>query len=336
MPSLGVGKRSNSDPQRESFSPFGALPLLQYGVVPSTLEQAMVQATLAGVDLRISFQVKVLVETKDAGKLFGQGGSVLKRVQRVSGCTRIHFSQPKDDHRKAILQGPAPAIVIGLSLFSLLLCGETIQTRARINLLINANRVGQVIGKAGSRINQIRKESGAEISISSERFRDDDFNTEDNKITISGAPMGVSKAISRIVFHLQQSVEETLKHSRGERDRERPRVRDREERDRDRERERGRESYRESERKRDQEWVRERDRGSGGRYGAERYRDRDRQRDSFQRYEHRRDREREFGGPSPFRNGFQYSSSKGSKRSSRDSDEERYMKRRRRERDLLR
>jgi len=176
------------------------------------------QAVAAGIDTGISFQVKVMLDVKDAGKIFGQGGSVLRRVQHVSGCTRIHFSpsKPGSDHRTALLQGSAPSIVIGLSMFSLLLCGEVMKTVSSISLLINKKHVGQIIGKAGARINQIRKESGAEILISTDRFLDEDGLSEDNKITVRGPPMAVSKGISRVIYHLQQAVEDAVRYGRAQ------------------------------------------------------------------------------------------------------------------------
>mmetsp|Transcript_19600 Transcript_19600/g.34949 ORF Transcript_19600/g.34949 Transcript_19600/m.34949 type:complete len:531 (-) Transcript_19600:97-1689(-) len=208
------------------------------------LKQIDVQAALAGVDTKVSFQVKVLVVERDCGKLFGQGGSVLQSVRQASGCSRIKFSEPEpgEDNRVAILEGPSTAIVVGLSLFAFLLGGDYLQSKVQITLLIHSGRVGYIIGKAGARINAIRKESGAQIGISEEEYGYGDPGAKDNKVTLSGPPLAVSKAISRVIYHLQKIAEEAAQaeecaYGRGGGGRYGD-ARDRHHRDRDRDRDR--------------------------------------------------------------------------------------------------
>lgn len=54
--------------------------------------------------------------------------------------------------------------------------------------------IGAIMGRGGTRINQVRKESGADIKISSQ-----DPGVEDRIITISGTPEQIQSA----QFYLQ-------------------------------------------------------------------------------------------------------------------------------------
>eukprot|EP00466_Bigelowiella_natans_P002583 jgi/Bigna1/84152/fgenesh1_pg.124_\ len=239
---LGINLRKTAT----SFNPAAAKGVRMMPV-PTTLDQAMMQAVAAGIDTGISFQV--MLDVKDAGKIFGQDAEEVD-IGRGGGGTDVqgYISRPRSlevtieqrscrdrphkwrcffvvimyrNDRNFCFLVLAPcfeksAIVIGLSMFSLLLCGEVMKTVSSISLLINKKHVGQIIGKAGARINQIRKESGAEILISTDRFLDEDGLSEDNKITVRGPPMAVSKGISRVIYHLQQAVEDAVRYGRAQ------------------------------------------------------------------------------------------------------------------------
>ncbi|GAB5358309.1 hypothetical protein AAMO2058_000446800 [Amorphochlora amoebiformis] len=256
--SSSVDRSMGMYPYEGTAGPYGGMMMNPYSLAPKTLDQVMVQARLAGINPKLTFQVKVLMETKDAGKIFGQGGTVIQKVQEASGCTRIRFSEQAKgaSYRTATLEGSSPSIVIGLCLFSMLLCGSSLRPRCSITLLVNARRVGYIIGKAGARIKKIRQESGAEISISTEEYSYGDSDGKDNKVAISGSPAGVSKAISRTVYHLQQIADNAVgaivskdrRRPRRERERDRRGRDDSDERDDSVERERRKEKLRGRER----------------------------------------------------------------------------------------
>mmetsp|Transcript_5436 Transcript_5436/g.8034 ORF Transcript_5436/g.8034 Transcript_5436/m.8034 type:complete len:226 (+) Transcript_5436:271-948(+) len=189
---------------------------MPYALAPKSLDQVMVQARLAGVNCRTFLQVKVLMATRDAGKIFGQGGRVLQHIKELSGCERIRFSEQAEGskHRVSTLEGSSPSIVIGLSLFAMLLCGDILRSRCQIILLVDAANVGYIIGKSGVRINKIRQEAGADISLTTNETIYHKDGGRDNKVVISGSPAAVSKAISRVIFYLNKMTEESMIGSR--------------------------------------------------------------------------------------------------------------------------
>ncbi|KAI9310945.1 hypothetical protein BX666DRAFT_1868780 [Dichotomocladium elegans] len=148
-----------------------------------------------------SISVRSLVSTKEAGVIIGRGGKNVSEIRELSAA-RVTISDIVQGAYERILTvtGPAPAVakayaLVAEKILTELPSNEEGQDQTlTIRLLVPDNRMGSLIGRAGSVIRSIQEQSHARVNASEEPLP---MSTE-RTVTIVGAAAAVQSAVQQI------------------------------------------------------------------------------------------------------------------------------------------
>jgi len=138
------------------------------------------------------FQVGLLLKNRDAGQIIGKGGENINAIRRDSGAVvNIQNLIPNSFERVADVTGSVEQVSHAVRMIATSCAAESLN----IVLLAESRNLGPVIGKGGATINQIRKDTQANIHIGSECIG----ASSQKEIRITGEAGAVHQAINSVI-----------------------------------------------------------------------------------------------------------------------------------------
>jgi predicted PilT family ATPase len=148
----------------------------------------------------VKLTLRVLVDDVDVGGLIGKGGVVINKLRTETGC-RIDVETSVRDVRDRVVTivGPVTKLV-GLLVTVAQKCAPREKKRddLSITILVDNSAAGGLIGKAGSKINETRRNSGATIRISSQPLE----GSSEKTVQVSGDSKKISSALETIIYQI--------------------------------------------------------------------------------------------------------------------------------------
>nr|QZX63223.1 poly(rC)-binding protein 3/4 [Halisarca dujardinii] len=154
--------------------------------------------------------LRVLMSGKDTGSVIGKGGSFIKSVRERSGA-RINISSDSfSSERLVTISGSIGNIHTGFMMMATKLENDGRQlglgsspppTPLIFRLVIPTSQCGCLIGRAGTKIKEIREVSGANIQISGEALP----NSSERAVTLSGSLSTLSTCVKQICHVMMES-----------------------------------------------------------------------------------------------------------------------------------
>jgi len=140
----------------------------------------------------VELMVVILLMNRDVGQIIGKGGQNINAIRQESGA-RVNVQNliPNSFERIADISGGVEQVSQAVQMIATSLSEE----QPTITLLAESRNLGPVIGKGGSTINQIRKDTQANVHISKECIG----ASSQKEIRISGYSEGVLQAIDSVV-----------------------------------------------------------------------------------------------------------------------------------------
>ncbi|KAF8774994.1 hypothetical protein HU200_005042 [Digitaria exilis] len=161
-------------------------------------------------------EFRVLCPGNKIGLVIGRGGSTIKSIRQESGA-RIDVDDAKNDREESIItitSTEATDDVKSAAVEAVLLLQEKIdydEDRMSLRLLVPNKVIGCLIGRCGSIINDMRKKTRADISIS-KGDKPRRASSSDELVEVSGEADKLRDALVQIVLRLREDV---LKESVG-------------------------------------------------------------------------------------------------------------------------
>jgi len=142
-------------------------------------------------------EVGILLQNQDLGSVIGKGGENIRNIREESGAV-VHTSKFVEgtDERTVKILGSAAQVNTAIKM----IIDEVCKDNPMITLLAEYKNCGNLIGKKGVTINEIREKTGANIRVSKECIG----NSSQKEISVNGDYDAVIEAIDAIVKHLDQ------------------------------------------------------------------------------------------------------------------------------------
>ncbi|XP_056629888.1 poly(rC)-binding protein 3 isoform X2 [Diorhabda carinulata] len=153
-------------------------------------------------DSNVQITIRLIMQGKEVGSIIGKKGEIVNRFRHESGA-KINISDGSCPERIVTVIGSTSAIYKAFTLickkfeeFQEINSGSSSVPRPPITLrlVVPASQCGSLIGKAGSKIKEIREVTGASIQVASEMLP----NSTERAVTISGT----GEAITQCIYHI--------------------------------------------------------------------------------------------------------------------------------------
>ncbi|XP_071789233.1 poly(rC)-binding protein 3-like isoform X2 [Asterias amurensis] len=153
----------------------------------------------------VTLTIRLIMQGKEVGSIIGKNGETVKRF-RAESRARINISDSSCQERIVTITGSPESINAAFSLitnkFELDLStnpnnntpGGAPKPPVTLRLIVPASQCGSLIGKAGSKIKDIRESTGASIQVASEMLP----SSTERAVTISGTPEAITKAVHHV------------------------------------------------------------------------------------------------------------------------------------------
>jgi len=142
-------------------------------------------------------EVGILFQSQYLGPVIGKGGENINKIREESGAVVTTSKFNKDTpERTAKIVGSVEQVSTAIKMIIDIVCKDN----PMITLLGEYKNCGNLIGKQGATIKQIREESGANIRVS----KDCIGNSTQKEITVNGDYDAVTTAIDAVVEYLAQ------------------------------------------------------------------------------------------------------------------------------------
>jgi len=166
-------------------------------------------ATAAAASAAPPITIRALIVTQDASIIIGKAGSHIKEIREKAGAkVSVTEAQQGNPERVLLVTGPLDAVSKAYGLIVRKINDEPYDqpsvpgSRAvTIKYLVPNNRMGSVIGKAGSKIKEIQEASGARLQASEGMLP----GSTDRVLSVSG----VADAIHIAVYYVGTILQET-------------------------------------------------------------------------------------------------------------------------------
>ncbi|KAF9683739.1 hypothetical protein SADUNF_Sadunf04G0045700 [Salix dunnii] len=176
-------------------------------IYPSTAPVVPSFSNTSGSELII----RLLCPFDKIGRVIGKGGGTIKSIRQVSGA-RIEVDDTKADRDECIvtvIATEAPDDLKSMAVEAILLLQGKINDEDNdivgIRLLVPSKVIGCIIGKSGAIVNEIRKRTNADVSISKgDKLKCADSN--DELVEVAGEVVSVRDALVQIVLRLRDDV----------------------------------------------------------------------------------------------------------------------------------
>ncbi|XP_042211618.1 poly(rC)-binding protein 3-like isoform X3 [Homarus americanus] len=157
-----------------------------------------------------SLSMRLLMQGKEVGSIIGKKGEIVKRFREESGA-KINISDGSCPERIVTVTGNTDSIFTAFKLICAKFeefLGQMYQNNGSaggggggqqrppitLRLIVPASQCGSLIGKAGSKIKEIREVTGASIQVASEMLP----NSTERAVTVSGT----SEAITQCIYNI--------------------------------------------------------------------------------------------------------------------------------------
>jgi len=149
-----------------------------------------------------SLSIRSLMQGKEVGSVIGKGGEIVKSFREESGA-RINISAGATPERVVAVTGTTDQVFTAYKLIAAKV-EESIQAGGGsliIKLIVPASQCGNLIGKGGCKIKELRDDTGASIQVAKEMLP----NSTDRTVTLSGSCDSITHCIERIGYVMLES-----------------------------------------------------------------------------------------------------------------------------------
>ncbi|XP_048813320.1 poly(rC)-binding protein 4 isoform X2 [Lagopus muta] len=156
--------------------------------------------------LSITLTLRMLMHGKEIGSIIGKKGETVKRIREQSSA-RITISEGSCPERITTITGSTDAVFRAVSMIAFKLeedLGDGTaagRTPVTLRLVIPASQCGSLIGKAGTKIREIRESSGAQVQVAGDLLP----NSTERAVTVSGVPDTIIQCVRQICAVILES-----------------------------------------------------------------------------------------------------------------------------------
>ncbi|KAL2299680.1 hypothetical protein Nmel_012525 [Mimus melanotis] len=169
-------------------------------------------------ELSITLTLRMLMHGKEIGSIIGKKGETVKRIREQSSA-RITISEGSCPERITTITGSTDAVFRAVSMIAFKL--EEVDTPPKspqdlgagsdgvsagrapvtLRLVIPASQCGSLIGKAGTKIREIRESTGAQVQVAGDLLP----NSTERAVTVSGVPDTIIQCVRQICAVILES-----------------------------------------------------------------------------------------------------------------------------------
>ncbi|KAF1567021.1 UNVERIFIED_CONTAM: Poly(rC)-binding protein 4, partial [Eudyptes pachyrhynchus] len=163
-----------------------------------------------GPELSITLTLRMLMHGKEVGSIIGKKGETVKRIREQSSA-RITISEGSCPERITTITGSTAAVFHAVSMIAFKLdedlCaapangGSVSRPPVTLRLVIPASQCGSLIGKAGTKIKEIRETTGAQVQVAGDLLP----NSTERAVTVSGVPDAIILCVRQICAVILES-----------------------------------------------------------------------------------------------------------------------------------
>ncbi|XP_069500126.1 poly(rC)-binding protein 4 isoform X2 [Ambystoma mexicanum] len=157
------------------------------------------------ISQKITLTLRMLMLGKEVGSIIGKKGETIKGIREQSSA-RVSISEGPSPSRITTITGPTDAVFEAVSMITFKLAEdvnrvntndlESVIPSATLRLVVRSSQCGSIIGKAGSRIKEIRESTGAQVQVAGEMLP----NSTERSVTLTGTPEAVIESVKQISF----------------------------------------------------------------------------------------------------------------------------------------
>ncbi|XP_006045077.2 poly(rC)-binding protein 4 isoform X4 [Bubalus bubalis] len=161
-------------------------------------------------ELSITLTLRMLMHGKEVGSIIGKKGETVKRIREQSSA-RITISEGSCPERITTITGSTAAVFHAVSMIAFKLdedlCaapangGNVSRPPVTLRLVIPASQCGSLIGKAGTKIKEIRETTGAQVQVAGDLLP----NSTERAVTVSGVPDAIILCVRQICAVILES-----------------------------------------------------------------------------------------------------------------------------------
>lgn len=161
-------------------------------------------------ELSITLTLRMLMHGKEVGSIIGKKGETVKRIREQSSA-RITISEGSCPERITTITGSTAAVFHAVSMITFKLdedlCaapangGSVSRPPVTLRLVIPASQCGSLIGKAGTKIKEIRETTGAQVQVAGDLLP----NSTERAVTVSGVPDAIILCVRQICAVILES-----------------------------------------------------------------------------------------------------------------------------------
>nr|KAF6310962.1 poly(rC) binding protein 4 [Myotis myotis] len=161
-------------------------------------------------ELSITLTLRMLMHGKEVGSIIGKKGETVKRIREQSSA-RITISEGSCPERITTITGSTAAVFHAVSMIAFKLdedlCsapangGTVSRPPVTLRLVIPASQCGSLIGKAGTKIKEIRETTGAQVQVAGDLLP----NSTERAVTVSGVPDAIILCVRQICAVILES-----------------------------------------------------------------------------------------------------------------------------------
>ncbi|XP_074054196.1 poly(rC)-binding protein 4 isoform X5 [Macrotis lagotis] len=154
-------------------------------------------------ELSITLTLRMIMHGKEVGSIIGKKGETVKRIREQSSA-RITISEGSCPERITTITGSTGAVFHAVSMIAFKLdedlCtgppngGSISKPPVTLRLVIPASQCGSLIGKAGTKIKEIRETTGAQVQVAGDLLP----NSTERAVTVSGVPDAIILCVRQI------------------------------------------------------------------------------------------------------------------------------------------
>ncbi|NXH52522.1 PCBP4 protein, partial [Rhabdornis inornatus] len=158
-------------------------------------------------ELSITLTLRMLMHGKEIGSIIGKKGETVKRIREQSSA-RITISEGSCPERITTITGSTDAVFRAVSMIAFKLeevdRGDGVsagRAPVTLRLVIPASQCGSLIGKAGTKIREIRESTGAQVQVAGDLLP----NSTERAVTVSGVPDTIIQCVRQICAVILES-----------------------------------------------------------------------------------------------------------------------------------
>nr|XP_002738761.1 PREDICTED: poly(rC)-binding protein 3-like isoform X1 [Saccoglossus kowalevskii] len=157
----------------------------------------------------VTLTIRLIMQGKEVGSIIGKGGETIKKFREQSGA-RINISDSSCAERIVTVTGSTEAINNAFEMITKkfeedvsnnMANSSTPKPPVTLRLVVPASQCGSLIGKGGSKIKEIRENTGASVQVAGDMLH----QSTERAVTISGTPEAITKCVYQICCVMLES-----------------------------------------------------------------------------------------------------------------------------------